>query len=341
MSTTTQFTTFADLYTGLLNRVREDTSISGTIVKAKQFIGTAHADIYINSGEKFPWAESRATLTTHPAYSTGTVSVTKGSTTVTGTSTLWTTQNDLSQDNVRVGGKITLSGSLEVYEVASVAGPGSLELATAYIGETDSATTYQYFEDEYALAEDFAKPIDVRSFDDGHRITLKGRQDFRRMHPRNRIPAGRIHHAVILDLPFDGDTTPIRKVQFAPPPSDYEIIPYTYVTKHIVVTAAGVKQEDFSGDTDEPIMPKRFRHLILLHALYNWYRDLKDDTRANEVKQEFVTLIGRVVGDQEIGSQRARFKADTRRYRRNARYPYDRGRQRYDLHGRFDRFEDC
>lgn len=342
MSTTTAPGTYSELYTDLLNRVREQTGITATETLAKRYIDLANRDIYVGTSEKLPWAKRRDTITTHPSYSTGTVAVTIGSTTVTGTSTVWTTNNSYGQPNARAGGKITFQGdSQTVYTVVSVGGAGSMVITPAYIGATATGQTYTYFEDEYALAAAFARPYDLTSFDDAREIPLIGDQEFRRMFPRNRIPLQHMRAATMLDLPFSGNTTPVRKVRFAPPPSTVKVIPYTYITRYVVVTAAGVEQEAFSATTDEPIIPTRYRHLLVYHALAHWYRDRKDDSRAQEAQASYFELLRRVVDDQEAGQQRMSMRPSTAPYAR-ARRPYRgrAGRRRFDTGDAFDRFED-
>lgn len=339
MSSTSQYTTFADLYDGLQQRVRAQTGVTATENIAKQFINSAHADIYIGHGEKFAWAERRGTITTHAVYETGTVTATKGSQTLTGSGTAWNTNNDFSVKNMRVGGKVTISGSVEVYSITAVGGDTSATISPAWIGETDSELSYQYFEDEYALASDFAKPIDYRSFDYAARIRLVGRNDFRHWFPRNRVPSRDLRCATILDLPFDGSTTPVRKVAFGPPPIDTQVIPYAYVTSSIAVSSAGTAQSGMSDDADEPIMPLRHRHLILLKALSQWYRDRKDDSRGREVEAEYQQLLSRVIGDQDVGQQKARMRPLVNPYRSRAARPFRGGVGKYDINGRFDRFE--
>lgn len=339
MSTTSQYTDFSDIYNALIQRVRGNTSDTTLIQLAKQFVNSAHKDIYIRNGEKFSWTERRATITTHAEYTTGTLTATQGSTTITGSSTAWNTADAFGTNNMQVGGKITIAGSEEVYEVTAVGSDTSATISPAFIDDDTSGATYVYFEDEYALATDFMKPIDARSFDTACRIPLLGRQDFRRRYPRNRITSQHIHAATWLDLPFSGDTTPVRKVRFAPPPSNAQIIPYTYVTKYIAVSSAGSEQEQLSADADEPTMPLRHRHLILLKALADFYQ-YKDDARWQQVRAEFEQLMARVVSDQDVGQQRARFTTHPGRYRARARSPYRRGGGRYDINDRFDRFID-
>lgn len=340
MSSTTTPGTWQELYTDLANRVRSQTGVSATETLMKRYIDLANQDLYIGTSEKLPWAKRRATLTTHPQYTTGTVAVTVGSTGVTGTSTLWTTTNDYGQANARAGGKMVIGGRDEVYTVSSVGGAGSITLATAYVGPTDSSTTYVYLEDEYALASDFARPYDLLSFDDNCDIEILGDMDFRRMFPRNRIPTTRVRAATIVDHPFNASTTPVRKVRFGPPPSNAQIIEYSYITQNIVVAANGSTKVSFTADTDEPIIPLRYRNLLTLHALYHWYRDQKDDARGQSVQQEYFALLSRIVGDQEVGAQRASVRPSTGASHR-ARRPYSRrGLGRYDTGGRFDRLED-
>ena len=340
MSATTQVTTWLDLYTDLQNRVRQKTGVTAREDQAKRYIDQANMEIYVGTSEKLPWARRRSTITTHPEYTTGTLTATVGSQVISGSGTAWNTDNDYGQKNVRVGGKIVIDGRREVYEISAVATDGLASISPSWIGATESSLTYRYFEDEYALASDFIRPYDVTSFDDEKEIRLIGVYDFDQRFPRNRVPSTKIHSATLIDLPFDGSTTPVRKIRFAPPPSQVRIIPYSYITSSIVVSSSGTAKASFTADTDEPIIPLRYRHIIVLRALRDWYRDQRDDVRSAEVDAEMRDLLGRIVGDQEIGQQRARLSVRTGAYARAARPYRSRGARRYDVNGRFDRLED-
>lgn len=338
MGAATQITTFSDAYTDLLNRVRANTGTSATVEQAKRYINIALQDIHIGFSERFPWAERKAVLVTHPRYTTGTVTINQGGTSLTGATTAWSTANAFGQSNMRAGGKITFGGSNEVYEIASVGGDTSATLATQYIGSDLSGESYVYFEDEYALASDFLRPIDATHFGDGNPIPLVGRTDFRRRYTWNSTP-GKIEIATIVDRPFSGSTTPVRKIMFFRPPTDAEIIPYTYVTANMAVTSAGAAQSGLVNDTDEPIIPLRYRHAIVLGALYHWYRDKKDDGRSQEAKAEYTDLVLRMASDSEIGAPRAAFRPHVSPYRVRASRPWRGGGRRFDVNSRFDRME--
>ena len=337
MSATTQVTTFSDLYTDLQNRVRVQTGVTATENQAKRYINIALHDMHLGVSEKYPWSERSATLLTQPKYTTGTVAISKGSTALAGTSTLWATVNDFSANNARVGGKIIISGKPEVYEVTTVTDDTNIVLSQKWIDDTETAATYVYYEDEYALHADFLRPIDQRSFDQNRHIDLIGRTEFRRRYPRNKS-LGKPKVATIVDKAFSGDTTRVRKVIFWRPPDVANQIPYSFITNKLAVSAAGTEQTQLSADTDEPIVPLYARHAIVFHALYHWYRDKKDDNRRKEAKADYDNLIGRLLNDQEIGSPRPRLQPRIGPYMRAAKRPYSRGGHRFTTGDSFDEF---
>ena len=336
MTTSTQFQTFADLYTGLEQAVRVSTGVSATEQQAKRAINVALHDCHLGLDYRLPWAERRAVLRTQDDYTTGTVTTTKGSTAVTGASTLWNTANAFSVNNARAGGKIVFAGSRTPYEVSSVGSDTSITLTEKFTETALAAATYTYYEDEYALAADFLRPIDMQRFSLEASVELISRTEFRRRFPINS-DLGRPSCATILDLPFSGNATPVRKVKLAAAPNDFYQIPYTYVTSYLAVSSAGAAQANLSADTDEPIVPLRYRHAIFYHALSAWYRDKKDDTRSQEAKSEYVDIMTRIMMDTEVGSVRPQLRPRVSGYVRQAKSPYSRGGggRRFD-NGKFD-----
>lgn len=329
MSHSTTPTTFAELYEDLLNRVRSDTSGTTAVVHAKRYINIALHDMMVGFGEKFPWAEREAILTTQPEYTTGTLVATKGSTTITGTGTLWNTNNDFGVANVREGGKIVIDGSPEVYTLSSIGSDTAAVLTSPWVDDTTTASTYVYFEDEYALSDDFLRPLDLQNFDRNSEIQLVGRNEFRRRYIRNKI-TGKPIVGTIVDKAFSGNTTPVRKIRFHKPPDVAYSIPYAFVTDKLAVSSAGVEKVQLTADADEPIVPLAYRHVIVLHALYNWYRDKRNDDRAVAAKAEYTDLILRMAGDHEIGQSRPQFRPRLGGYARSAKRPYRSG-----THGRY------
>ncbi len=328
---------FSDLYTDLMNRVRVDTSESATKTQAQRYINIALNDMHINFGEKFPWAERHATLQVMAPYTTGTIAITKGSSSLVGTSTLWNTAHDFGANNVRTTGKMAINGTTDVYSISAVGSDTAITLNERYQDTTETAGTYTYYEDEYDLASDFLRPFDVQYFDANSDIAIIGRREFRRNYPRNKT-TGKIEVATIVDRSFNASTTPVRRIIFFRPPSKYELIPYNYITSNLAVTDVGVEQTDLINDTDEPIVPLHYRHVIVFGALYHWYRDKKNDTRSQEAKQEYSDLVIRIASDTEIGASKPQMAPKMSHYRRNR--PLTGRKTRHSLGSAFDQLRE-
>ena len=125
MSVTSQLTDFNDLFTDLQNRVRVATGITATENQAKRYINIALQDMALGFEYKMPWLEREAIIRTHAPYTTGTVDVSVGSTTVTGTSSLWTTADSYGENNARTTGKINISGTNDIYRITTVGSGGA------------------------------------------------------------------------------------------------------------------------------------------------------------------------------------------------------------------------
>lgn len=342
MSSTSQVTDFSDLYTDLQNRVRVTTGVSATVVQAKRYINIALSDMHIGFDYKLPWCERQSTLILQAPYTTGTLSVSVGSTTLVGASTAWNTNNSYGVKNMRQGGKVTIAGTTDIYRVSSVTSDTSATLGTRYVASSDaSSVDYRYYEDEYALASDFLRPVDLQNFTHIMSIPIISRTEFRRRYPRPNI-SGRPSVACLMDEGFASTTTPVRKIVFYPYPDTQYIIPYAYITNAVGVSSAGADLTSLSADSDEPIVPLRYRHAIVLHALYNWYRDKRDDSRADAVKAEYVDIMNRIVESHDIGTHAtAQIQPVGGRYWAYARSPYGGGRRKgrqYDLNNEFDSF---
>lgn len=338
MATTEQPKDFSDLYVDLQNRTREQTGVAATENQAKRYINIGLHDMHIGRAENFPWAERSAVLITKAQYNTGTLSVDQGSTTITGSGTAWNTADAFGSTNFVVGGKLTINGGRDVYQISAIGSDTSATLASAFVAADVAAVDYLYFEDEYALASDFLRPLDQQQFSDAIPIELISRTEFRRRYPNNHIP-GHPKVATLLDKAPSGNTTPIRKIRFHSPPDSAFNIPYSYVTSNLATSSMGTAQVQLSADADEPIVPLRYRHAIVFHALYNWYRDKKNDTRSQEAKIEYEQVLDRLAGDVEIGARHASIRPRRGTYVHSAQRPWSRGSSRYDINGKFDRLE--
>jgi hypothetical protein len=339
MAVTEQFSTFYDLYIGVLNAVRAQTSQASTTSQAQRAVNIALQDMHLGTDYQFYWAEREANLLANPSYTTGTVDITQSTTTVTGTDTVWNATNVQGVANVRLNSKIKFAGSEVVYRVNSTPTTTSLEITPGFIGTTLSAATYTAFDDEYALATDYLRPIDLRFFDDNREIALVDRRQLRRAKPRNSI-TGRPKWATQIELGPSGSTAMRPRLVISPPADNAYIIPYTYVTNLLVVAADGTLKTNFTLDTDEPIVPLRYRHAIYYYALKVFYSH-KDDVRYAEADKEYQEIMRRMLSDVNVGDRRMRIEPQVGDYKYRAEHPYDygsRGRT-WDTNSAFDRMQ--
>ena len=233
---------------------------------------------------------------------------------------------------------LVFGGEPDPYTISSVASDTSITLTDRWLGDTAlTATTYRYYEDEYALASDFHRLVDSRTFTDAMVLPTIGRKDFYARYPRNS-QTGTPRVCTIIEL-GPGTTVALRpRVIFYPAPDSVINIPYRYITTNLAVSSAGVGATDMSADTDEPIIPLRYRHVLVFYALYQWYRDRKDDPRAGPAQQEYTDLVQRMANDTSAEVDKPRLRTDRRRYMAGVA-GYHRS-SRYSADNRFDELRD-
>ena len=284
--------TFLELRTHFLEALKEVTGVSAVNTIVNRYINLGLQTMH---QEDWPWAERQAVILTHDNYTTGTADIALATrTTVTGTGTLWNTAvTGMGFNNTRAGGKLTFAGASDVYEVTSVASDTSLTLVDRFIGAAALVgAAYEYFEDEYALASDYWRPIGevaLRYFDKDNTIEVLEPQDFYQRFGKNSA-VGTPTHAAIVERGPSGSVALRPRVVLAPPPSALRIIPYRYYTTNLAVSAAGVGAANLSADTDEPIVPLRWRMSVIYKGLELWSRDRKDDARAELYKRSYEDL---------------------------------------------------
>jgi hypothetical protein len=345
MSDTTQFTTYADLYNGLLKAIRSDRSNSETVEQAKRYINTALADMHIGFAEKVPWAlrdYSFSTTTTFTDIITVVGPITNSDSPNTVEYNTYTLANVDTNDYL-AGHKIAVTSTptptstgLEgtVRDAVLATSPAVVKVYQTGMAVDDQVRVYQ---DEVEMPADFMRlagnTVKLGSRD----IPVIGRVEFRHRfagdYSINRPQAATLIDSTDIIAGLDN-----RKLRLFPIPNAVERGHITYVTKLLVTASDGTWQQEFSADADEPIVPRRYRHAIFYHALSNWYRDRKDDVRSQEAKAEYVEIMNRITNDVEAGQSNMSIRPNTRGYRRKSNRPYGGGRgggRRYDF-GAFD-----
>ena len=171
--------------------------------------------------------EAESLLSMVARYNTGTATVTAGSTSVTGVSTVWTTAMTAVD-----GYKIKFAGNDNIYTFTYVSAT-SATIAPGLSGATDLTTTnYTVYRDEYQLASDFDRLLkngSVYHYAGGRvsdTIEESPRDEFRNdFTPEATDPLRRVM------LVGTHSTTGNRVIQVNPPPKTAKVYPYDYIKK--------------------------------------------------------------------------------------------------------------
>ena len=113
----------------------------------------------IASAYQWPFLWTRSFFTTIAPYETGTVSVTNGSATITGSGTTFTA--------AMVGRKFRVGSQSAFYIISAFVSTTEVTLETTFQGTTASAQTYSIFQDEYLLRADVDYYKTLRQIEEG------------------------------------------------------------------------------------------------------------------------------------------------------------------------------
>lgn len=258
---------FEDIYTAALRRVKGDSNDTETINKIREIINTRYRQICSKKKWRFLRVTNRS-LVLPIKYTTGTISITSGSRTVTGVGTTWT--------QTHRNWWIKPNGVDRSYRVITVLSTTQLIIAAPHTSATITGAGYKLYQSELALFPDLEDIDDVRI--EGRTTSIKPvgaaviNQLRQRFHDREGRPdyytiegqalfEGPVLGQFILGYDFLGQGN-TRAISFFPhiPDQNYTIqIPY----KRSVSTLVNA--------TDISLIPIEHRSVLLNYALSDWY----------------------------------------------------------------------
>lgn len=189
--------------------------------------------------DAYSWSarKTESTITLTATYSTGTVSGSSGSTTLTGSSTVWT--SGMASRWIRIG------SDTFYFKISSVASATSLTLETALTDDVDSGTSYTIFQHVYSLPSDFERVLSLTS---DVKMNEWQQQDIDRIDPYRSATASRPYIYSIRGL----NSSNYYDVEVWPVPSSASILRLDYM-----------KTSSLTNDTDSP----PYRGDILVYRL--------------------------------------------------------------------------
>jgi hypothetical protein len=218
--------------------------------------------VYRNVWSKFyrkdpTFGRAKSTLTTIASYTTGTVSVTNGSATITGTDTVWTEAME--------GRKFKLTSSAEVYDVLTYTSPTELILSQAVTADTDSELSYTIYQDELSLPSGCGEIVSIS--EPVNYITLEkiGLRQLR----EKQMACYSAENYISFDNPSYFSLLSDSTIVVYPAPSEIIHLTLDYTAKFT----------ELSDDDDEPLIPADFHEIILIGTREKIHR-YKDDFEA-------------------------------------------------------------
>ena len=210
-----------------------------------QALNTAHLEVH--GAYDWPWAYKETNISVQPSYSTGTISTTVGSTTVTGAGTTWVTN--------WTNKRIRLDNNQD-WPIASVGGAGTLTLEQPYFGSANlSGASYVIYQDVFTMPSDFEPGKDLILLQPDVRIRV-------RHIPRLALET----QSVVLKSLFTNiamgysdqgrDSAGLHQIRLIPPPTNSNVLRLVYKAR----------PTDFAALTDTSWLPQTYQDILELMA---------------------------------------------------------------------------
>lgn len=242
---------FEDIYTAILELLKIQASDTTTLNRIKRNINIAYEDVI--SRHNWWWNRSVTTLQLPAKITTGTVAMTNGSTSITFSS---------APSSSVANYKIKFAGSSEVYTIsAHTAAATAATLNIAFVGTTDTDSTYILWKDFAQLPTDCKETTIVQHQLDNQPMIAVGLSDFRRIVAQDPAREG----FPIYYTTDDFDSAGKRRLRYWPAIYNNKInldVDYMMIFSPL----------DLDGD--EPIMPLNDRTVLFYFgAAFAWGRE--------------------------------------------------------------------
>lgn len=251
--------TFLVLQQELADRLNLDQTVTANATRLKRWLNLTQQDIA--SRYPFEWLFARAYVQTQADKTAGTVAVSNGGTTVTGTSTAFVAGDKRSF--------IQLEGDTNWYEVTVVASQ-VLTITPAFAGTTLTAGTYTLRKVYYDLPTDVGSIYDARQSNTPLKLTKLGIWTLDNYQPAiNTVSMPTAYYEFRLDPDIAATAAKAKQVGFFPSPDSIYNIEFRYF----------LEQADLSADADIPFLPVPYQNLMVDGAEWLGAKFLNDSNQ--------------------------------------------------------------
>lgn len=192
------------------------------------------------------WARGRETIATVPDYTTGTVSISSGGTTVTGSGTTFTA------GQAGPSFFIQFQGANDWYQMLSFSSATSVTIKTAYQPTANLVNgTYILRQFFYGLSSSADRIIDIKNWNTPLKLI---EVDPRTLDDRRPNPQSTAVSSAFIAYGYDAS-------------GNLQISPYPFPNDaRLLEVRTLLRPVDMSGNTDVPTIPNKWRHVIPLGA---------------------------------------------------------------------------
>lgn len=269
--------TFTVLQQELADRLNLDYTVTANATRLKRWLNLIQNDIA--SRAPFEWLFARAYVQTQADKTDGTVAVTNGGTTVTGTSTTFAAGDKRSF--------IQLEGDTNWYEVTVVASQ-VLTITPAFAGTTLTAGTYTLRKVYYDLPTDVASIYDARQSNTPLKLTNLGVWTMDTYQPAiNTVSMPTAYYTFRLDPDIAATAAKAHQVGFFPSPDSIYNIEFRYF----------LEQTDLSADGDIPFLPVPYHTVMVDGAEWLGSKFLNDGNQ-EKLKKAYEYSVQQLIDNE-------------------------------------------
>lgn len=300
---------FEDIYSAILEEIKIPATDGTTLARIKRDINM----IYLNHVVPFKprswwWLEKKEDIVTYAKITTGTVTVTAESTTITFSSAPTTSVT---------GYSFKLQGSPEIIKIAShTAASTTATLETAWPNSTTdgSGLSYKLWKDYASLSSTMKEVVQVMHDRRSHPLELVSNVRFSER--KNRYPE--LEGYPVMVNAFDFDSSGNKQIRWYPSATD------TPVILHV---EGRQEAPALSADADEPLMPVEDRICLFYGACSRAWARERNESEATKNWNLFVMKLNEMAGKGGDGPQVTEMSPDpdylvNKRYRRYFRKGY-------------------
>lgn len=310
--------TLDDIATAIIRRAKlDDTTTVRNDLYEK--INTKYQQIGYK--EFYSWSGVTRPFQLRAKYSTGTVTVTNASETVTGASTVWT-------QALHEGARIKLGSAPNPYKILRVASTTSLVIDAPFIGTTASGVSYTIFMDEYGMFPDMQqiRRFRIPSLSGTHTVYPVGPDEIDGYRNSSPFYGGLPKFYTINGYNiYSGVTWANFKINtdfweddFDDKPMNHNLIiwPAIFDTNRIAQIRYTMILPPMGSTTEQPLMPQPERSVLVYGVLLEHFLQGRDIATQREWRREYEDMEKAMAGNIDTVDDELVLVVDRERNRR-------------------------